>query len=220
MRGITVAIDAEAVIVTSAEPLTVLSSAVVNGGLTRARAVVNLRVRKNDPCLDPPGMLAEYARRAAVPAPCVGLLTSAWTQYAVQAAATGVGLAALAVATVGLSNRLAAGRSPVPAPAWSPATINTIVVIDAAPTPAALVNALITATEVKALALLESGLCGPDGGPVTGTSTDAIVIAATGRGPRCEFGGPLSALGWTVARAVQDAMARGIGIWRELNAAP
>ena len=36
---------------------------------------------------------------------------------------------------------------------------------------------------------------------MTGTSTDAVVVAATGTGPRARFGGPASELGWVVARA-------------------
>src|SRR2546426_9195661 len=45
----------------------------------------------------------------------------------------------------------------------SPATINTIVVVDAVAEPAALVNAIITATEVKTLALTAVGVRCADG---------------------------------------------------------
>ncbi|HAM60030.1 MAG TPA: hypothetical protein DCQ64_33340 [Candidatus Rokubacteria bacterium] len=98
-----------------------------------------------------------------------------------------------------------------------PSTINTIVVVEADPEPAALVNAVITATEVKALALMEASIGDGDGGPATGTSTDAVVIAATGRGPRARFGGPASGLGWVIGRAVREALANGIRGWKERN---
>lgn len=215
IEGIELRIDSEAVVVVSDRPLAACSSAVVRGGLVEARAVVNLHVPKNDPCADPPGMLAAYVRRAAVPEPSVGLLTSAWTEHAVVGEASGFGLAALAVVTVGLSNRVAAGC--VPVLEWTPGTINTIVVVDAAPEPAALVNAIITATEVKVLALGQAGIRGAEGAAVSGTSTDAVVVAATGRGPRARFGGPASELGWAVAHAVRQALDRGIREWKERN---
>ena len=214
--GLRVQIGREAVVVESEAPLRVLSSAVFRGGLVDARGVINLHVPKNDPCADPPAMLAAFARRQAVPEPYVGLLTSAWTEQATIGETSAYGYHALAVTTVGLSNRTAAGRTAVAR--WEPSTINTIVVVDGDPEPAALVNAVITATEVKALALVAAGITDGDGSPATGTSTDAVVIAATGRGPRARFGGPASELGWTVASAVRLALEAGIAGWRERNA--
>jgi adenosylcobinamide hydrolase len=215
IQGIEVRIDSEAVVVTSVRPLRICSSAVVHGGLVEARAVINLHVAKNDSCADPPGAVAAYARRAAVPEPYVGLLTGAWTEHAAMGEASGFGVAALAVVTVGLSNRAAAGR--VPVLQCGPGTINTIVVVDADAEPAALVNAIITATEVKVLALDAAGIRGAEGGAVSGTSTDAVVVAATGRGPRARFGGPSSELGWAVALAARHALERGIQGWKERN---
>jgi adenosylcobinamide amidohydrolase len=215
IEGLGVSIGSEAVVVRSVRPLSACSSAVFHGGLVEARAVVNLHVRKNDSCADPPAILAAYARRTAVPEPYVGLLTSAWTEHAVVSEASGSGMTALAVVTVGLSNRVAAGR--VPVLEWIPDTINTIVVVDADAEAAALVNAIITATEVKVLALAEAGIRDADGAAVSGTFTDAVVVAATGRGPLARFGGPASELGWTVAQAVREALTRGIREWKERN---
>jgi len=69
IEGLGVRIGPEAVLVMAAQPLCVLSSAVHGGGFTSARAVINLHVGKDDPCADPPAMLAAYARRAGVPEP-------------------------------------------------------------------------------------------------------------------------------------------------------
>jgi len=213
IAGVSVEVGSEAVVVTSGEPLRVLSSAVHHGGFVEARAIVNLHVHKNDPCADPSGMIGAFARRAGVPAPWVGLLTGAYTERAMQAEEAAAGFHALAVVTVGLSNLVAAGTSPVAARVAS--TINTIVVVDADPEPAALVNAVITATEVKGLALREAGLLAAGGLAASGTSTDAVVIAATGRGPRARFGGPASPMGWAVARAVRAALDRASAEWQE-----
>ncbi|HSL47926.1 MAG TPA: adenosylcobinamide amidohydrolase [Candidatus Deferrimicrobiaceae bacterium] len=213
IAGVSVEVGSEAVVVTSGEPLRVLSSAVHHGGFVEARAIVNLHVHKNDPCADPSGMIGAFARRVGVPAPWVGLLTGAYTERATQAEEAAAGFHALAVVTVGLSNPVAAGTSPVAA--WVASTINTIVVVDADPEPAALVNAVITATEVKGLALREAGLLAAGGLAASGTSTDAVVIAATGRGPRARFGGPASPMGWAVARAVRAALDRASADWQE-----
>ena len=213
IEGIEVAVDREAVVVTAREPLTVLSSAFVGGGFAEARAIVNLHVRKNIPEAETDGLLPRFVERRELRGPWVGLLTSAWTEKAEIAEATGRGLSALAVVTVGLSNRVAAGATPLAA--WAPSTINAIVVVDAAPEPAALVNAVMTVTEVKTALLAAADVRCDDGRLASGTSTDAVVVAATGRGAPRRFGGPVSDFGWVVARAARTALGAGIRRWLE-----
>jgi adenosylcobinamide amidohydrolase len=93
------------------------------------------------------GLLPGFVERREIRGPWIGLLTSAWTEKAVLTEAAGAGLTALAVVTVGRSNRIAAGQTPLSV--WAPSTINAIVVVDGAPEAAALVNAVMTVTEVK-----------------------------------------------------------------------
>lgn len=206
-------IDGEGIAVRFDRMLTVVSSAVVGGGFALARAVVNVHVPKSFRCDDAERVLGDFVRRRAIASPYVGLLTAAWTENAEVGTATADGLTATAVVTVGLSNVIGAGRSP--AVAWTPSTINAIVLVEAAPEPVALVNLIITATEAKTLALAEAGVRAADGGLASGTSTDAVVVAATGRGPRCRFGGPVSELGAVVARAVREALGAGVDRWLE-----
>ena len=134
--GIVVDVGPEAVVVSSSTPLTVVSSAVSGGGLTAARAIINLHVSKDDRCDDPDGMLSRFASRGGIASPYVGLLTSAWTEHAAVAEAQAFGMRALAVITVGLGNLVAAGVDPVGV--WAPSTINAVIVVDADPEPAAL----------------------------------------------------------------------------------
>jgi iron complex transport system ATP-binding protein len=209
--GIEIAVDHEAVVVTAREPLTVLSSAFVGGGFAAARAIVNLHVRKNIPEAETDGLLPGFVERREIRGPWIGLLTSAWTEKAVVAEVAGTGLTALAVVTVGLSNRIAAGQTPLGV--WAPSTINAIVVVDGAPEAAALVNAVMTVTEVKTAVLASVDLRCDDGRVASGTSTDAVVVAATGRGPQCRFGGPISDFGWAVARVAHEALGTGIRRW-------
>jgi adenosylcobinamide hydrolase len=211
IEGIAVEIDREAVVVRAAQPLVVLSSAVAGGGAGTARTIVNVHVPKAFRCEESERVLDDVVRRRGLSPPVVGLLTAASTEKGEVAADELDDLRALAVVTVGLSNPVGAGRDV--AAVWSPSTINTIVVVDAVPTPAALVNLVITATEVKALALAGAGIRAGDGGPASGTSTDAVVVAATGRGRPCRFGGPASELGALVARAVRAALEAGVRRW-------
>ncbi len=210
--GIAVQVDATAVVVAAARPLAVVSSAVIGGGVGQARTIVNLHVSRGFRCEDAERALAEFVRRRDVAPPLVGLLTAAATEQAEVATETADGLAACAVVTVGLGNAIAAGRADVLE--WRPSTINTIVVVHAAPGEAALVNLVVTAAEVKALLLAEAGVRAGDGF-ASGTSTDAVVIAATGGGRPCRFGGPASELGALAARAVRSAMRAGVRRWLE-----
>jgi adenosylcobinamide amidohydrolase len=77
--------------------------------------------------------------------------------------------------------------------------------VDGCLSQAAMVNAVITATEAKCDVLRQSGLRTADGDPATGTSTDSIVVAHTGRGARLEYAGPATPVGWLAARAVRAA---------------
>ncbi len=211
IAGVHVDIGHEAVVVRADEPLTTASSAVVGGGLGRASAIVNLHVPKNFRGEHADRVLEAFVARRSIPAPWVGLLTGAWTEKAEVATETIDGITAVAIVTVGLSNPASAGRTAVAA--WLPSTINTILVVDAAATPAALVNLVMTVTEAKVMVVAEAGVRTLDGDPASGTSTDAIVIAATGRGRRCEFGGPVSDLGWAAARAARAALSKGVDRW-------
>ena len=211
--GVDVTIGSEAVVVIAARELGVVSSAVAGGGFARARTIANVHVPKNFPCADAEATVGAFVRRHALPSPWLGMLTSAWTEKAETAVATAGGLCALVVATVGLSNGSAAGLTGRATPV--PGTINTVVVVDADPEPAAMVNLVMTLTEVKTAVLLEAGVKAVDGHPATGTSTDAVVVAATARGVQCRFGGPISDLGWVVARAAREGLGTGVRKWLE-----
>ena len=211
--GVEVTVSPEAVVVTAERPLTVISSAAAGGGITRARAIVNLHVRKDMPWQDAGLTVEAFVRRHALTGPVVGLLTAAATEKAETAEEGAAGVSALVVATVGLGNVIDAGAGVRAAP--SPSTINTIVVLDADPEPAALVNVVMTVTEVKTAVLAAAGLRCADGRAASGTSTDAVAVAATGRGVRCRFGGPVSDLGWVVARAARRALEAGVRRWME-----
>jgi adenosylcobinamide amidohydrolase len=211
--GVEVTVSPEAVVVTADRLLTVISSAAAGGGINSARAIVDVHVRQDMPWEDAALTVEAFVRRYAVKGPVVGLLTAAATEKAVTAVESAADISVLVVATVGLSNVMDAGAGVRAVPL--PSTINTIVVLDADPEAAALVNVVMTVTEVKTAVLAAARVRCADGRAASGTSTDAVAVAATGRGARCRFGGPVSDLGWAAARAARRALEAGVCRWME-----
>jgi adenosylcobinamide hydrolase len=190
-----------------------VSTAVVGGGIGPRAWWLNAKVAMDYHHPDPAAHVLEIAAAVgaaggpAGEAPGVGMLTAADVTRWTCAHEQGV----TAVATVGLG-----------LPVWAAAddatvrretgTINVLVRLPVALADAALVNAVVTATEAKTQALVEAGV------PGSGTSSDAVCVAcpepgrAGGAGVE-EYGGPRSQWGLRVARAVHRAVALGTADW-------
>jgi iron complex transport system ATP-binding protein len=206
IAGITVRVDETAVHVAAERRLTTLSSALVGGGFAEVHNIVNMHVDDVGEDSDPERELRAFVAGLGVTTPFVGLMTAASTRNARLSVASQGRLTVATVVSVGLSNRECAGTSlPADVP---PGTINAIAVIDAALSPAAMVNTVITATEAKAVALAAWEVRTADGMPASGTSTDAVVVACTGRGAMLDYAGPATTVGWLVARTIRDAIDR------------
>jgi iron complex transport system ATP-binding protein len=215
LPGITVTIGPLAVRLSSEDPLAVLSSAVVGGGTTETREIINLHVDDQYDGELPEDDLAAVAAELGVREPFVGLMTAAYTEHARCAVESSGGLTVAAVVSIGLSNTSNAGVTPPigagpadGAAAPGPGTINVILLIDARLTPAAMVNAVMTATEAKAMALADWDVRTPEDDPASGTSTDTVVVACTGRGEELCYAGPATPVGWLAARATRAAITR------------
>jgi adenosylcobinamide hydrolase len=214
LPGIAVTTGPRAVRVASEAPLTVLSSAVVGGGFDSTHEILNVHVSDAYDGRRPQEDLAAVAAELGVRQPFVGLMTAAYTEYARCAVERLGDLVVAAVVSVGLSNTSSAGVTPpiVTGPAGSagppgPGTINVILLVDGALTPAAMVNVVITATEAKTMTLAEWDVRTPEGDKASGTSTDTVVVACTGRGQELDYAGPATPVGWLAARCVRAAMA-------------
>jgi len=208
IAGVEIDVGPDATWVRSAAPLRVLGSAVVGGGLDAAHHLVNMRVPEGHRCVDPAGDLRDFAERLGIAEPFVGLMTAARTEDARIAWEEADGVRVGVLATVGLGMPVAAGLTPPVA--WQPSTINVVVLLDAAMERATAVNGVITATEAKVGALVEAGIASADGAPATGTVTDAVVVAWTGRGPVLPYLGSGTMIGWCLAKAVRRAVGQGI----------
>ena len=204
--GVVVTVSAEAVHVSGTRALRVLSSAVLGGGYHETHDIINVHVHEDYDGARPEDDLAAFASRCGAGDDVVGLMTAAETQFAALEVACRDGLTVAAVVSMGLSNVASAGVTP-PAPP-PPGTINAIILVDGQLTPAAMVNAVITVTEAKALALTEWDVRTADGDPAAGTSTDSVVVACTGAGEELRYAGTATTVGWLIARTVRDAIER------------
>ena len=202
--GIAVSVTAEALLITSQEPLLVLSSSPVGGGLTLARFILNMHVPKGYDRPDPAQDLIACAQKNGVQETFIGMMTAAYVEKACLTIEQSQGLIVCAILTAGLSNACTAGITP-PASVY-PGTINAILLVDAHLSHAALVNSVITATEAKCDSLRRLKRFSPEGEIATGTSTDTLVVATTGRGRALPYAGPATTVGWLIARAMRQAM--------------
>ena len=195
---------AEVLVVHSQQPLTVLSSAIVGGGVVRVRYLLNRHVHHDYNCLDPVADLIAFASSQGISEAFVGQMTAVSLQKARAVTLRAETLTVAAVLTVGLSNATTPGLSVPVTP--GPGTINMILLIDACLTPAAMVHAVITATEVKTQVLMARGVRTLEGYAATGTSTDAIAVASTGSGMPLLYAGPVTLVGWLIGRCVRTAL--------------
>ena len=202
--GVVLTRTAEVLVVHSQQPLTVLSSAVVGGGMVRVRYLLNRHVHRDYHCLAPGADLITFARSQGISEAFVGQMTAVSLQKAQVITLCTETLTVATVVTAGLSNATTPGLSAPVMP--RPGTINIILLIDACLTPAAMVNAVITATEVKTQVLMARGARTPEGYAATGTSTDAIAVASTGSGTPLAYAGPVTLVGWLIGRCVRTAL--------------
>ena len=181
-----------------------ISSGVAGGGIGPREWVLNAQVPAGYARTDPAVHVAELAAGLGLAGEGVGLLTAARLADAVQCEDAGVHAAATVGLRVPIWAAVPPGRADLgPVPAWRPGTINIIVSVPVPLADAAYVNAVLTATEAKAQALLEAGF------RATGTASDAICIAAPAAGQPEDFTGPRSLWGARIARAVHSAVHAG-----------
>jgi adenosylcobinamide hydrolase len=187
-----------------------LSTALLGGGLRSCAWWLDAQVDKEyfhpDPVAHARGIAAGLGLD---PDAGAAMLTAADVRRGRTATDEGV----LVAATVGLGLPVWAAVPTEVAAGETAETIGTINVFVVVPVPlgdAALVNAVVTATEAKAQALAEAGVRG------TGTSSDAVCVACPEprEGEDVEpYGGPRSTWGARVARAVHEAVAVGTADW-------
>ncbi|MEO1165110.1 MAG: adenosylcobinamide amidohydrolase [Chloroflexota bacterium] len=196
--------DDDALIIRSDTPLHSLSSAVVGGGMGKVHAIVNRHVHKHYDCSDPIADLRDFAGERNITGDFVGMLTAVWMRKTRHITQHVNGLTVSVIITAGVGNAISAGISqPQTVQAG---TINIIALVDGNLSSAALVNAVTTITEAKTAVLHARDIRTPDGLIATGTSTDAVVIAHTGKGDSLPYGGPVTEVGYLLACCARECL--------------
>lgn len=178
------------------QPVTVLSSAAVGGGLRQTQSMINFGVPLDYSRIDLAEHASEIADSLDLGSAPVALLTAADVTHYRNATYEGV----LVTSTAGVTKPTWAADEAGGWSAYRPGTINIVVQLPVALSESGLVNAVMTATEAKTQALLENGV------PGTGTASDAVAILCPSEPTRGEavevFAGPRSQWGSRLAIAV------------------
>ena len=173
----------------------------VGGGLQRCDWVLNAQVPLAYDRIDVHAHVAEMAAELGCAGPGVGLLTAA--RLVPRGLVDDDGL--VVSATVGVTKPTWAADVEGAISPWTPGTINIVVESPVRLTDAALLNAIVTATEAKTQALFERGI------PGTGTASDAVCVLCPAAGVAEPFAGPRSPWGSRIGRAVHTAVLEGLG---------
>ncbi|MFF2908781.1 adenosylcobinamide amidohydrolase [Paenibacillus sp. NPDC057934] len=158
-----------------------LSSAVYGGGMVRMTRAVNLFVSRDYECSDPVRDMENKLREWGYPAAgCAGLMTAVPLEHAAVAEEDTGSVGIFCCVTAAAGNAARAGVARPVLKAYRPGTINIMLGIDGRLSPAAMVNAVMTAVEAKTAALADLGITDPENGlTATGTTTDAIVLGVS-----------------------------------------
>ncbi|MFY9782565.1 MAG: adenosylcobinamide amidohydrolase [Acidimicrobiales bacterium] len=175
------------------------SSALVGGGVGARQWVVNAQVTSDYERVDIEEHVGELAAALELEGVGVGMLTAAEVRRSQRASDHGVEVEA----TVGLSHPAWAASDDVTSLSSPAGTINIVAFVPVRLEDGALLNALTTATEAKSQALFEAEI------PATGTASDALCVLCPLDGETERFGGPRSAWGSRLARAVRNAVLAG-----------
>ncbi|SEM69260.1 adenosylcobinamide amidohydrolase [Lihuaxuella thermophila] len=203
-------VTAEMIQIQSEQPLTVLTSAVVGGGLATATMILNRHVESSYCPPDPEAEIQDWLQAKGLSrCQTVVLLTAAHVDEGGYRRVESEYFRLAVWATAGVGN---AARAGLDGPVYlqeMPGTINLILLIDGRMTIPAMVNSIITATEAKAAALQDLCVTDPQGNIATGTSTDAIVVASTQEWVGSylhSYAGVASPLGRSIGQAVYQAV--------------
>jgi adenosylcobinamide amidohydrolase len=215
-EGIKLILKENVLAVLSDNPLNTVSSAFYNGGgLKKMKAILNVEVVKS--CSDrylhdnPEAYIVDSSKKFGLREDFIGMVTAAAVENFSLVSKRNGELAVSVIATAadneGNTCNFAESAGEAIEAKHIEGTINIIVVIDGNPTESCLVSTLITATEAKVVALKELDIRSRfSGDQATGTVTDAVVAAETGRGAPIVYGGPASELGQLVGYCTRKAV--------------
>lgn len=165
-------------LIQSEQSLEICSNAVW-GDSGKANYLVNWRVDKDFDSSDPKTLMLQQLERWGYPSDSsLGMMTAAKLPHASVFEEQSEGFRLVVCTTAGTNNAARAGLDRPVFCEYGAGTINTVILLDARMSSAAVINAILTATEAKAAALQDENVADHLYPVVaTGTTTDAIVLA-------------------------------------------
>ncbi len=210
--GASIQITDQAALLSCQTSLSVVSSALVGGGFLQTQTILNYHVPSGYNHPDPGEELRQFARVQQLEEPFVGMMTAVPMRYTKTMTLRHHDLTVTSIITAGIHVAEASGQS-TPMPSL-PGTINMILLLDANLVASALINAIITATEAKTGVLIERGVLTEEGYMATGTVTDALVVACTGRGTPLPYAGPATWISSLIGASIRQGLTAALSSWR------
>jgi len=205
------------------KPCRVLSSAVLNGGLTEACQLLNMKVSQNhhgrkENFETPELTLQHHADDLKLTGPTIGMMTSASMRSYRSAVLCWDDIFVQTIVTSGVANAKRVGepaewrRLDAPRPAVG--TINLVCMTNLALTIPAMVEAVMMVTEAKAAVLQDLAVPSAATGAIaTGTGTDAVAVVSDPDGRPACYCGKHVLLGEKLARTVSASLKASIKAW-------
>ena len=223
IKSVEAEIQENKLVLRSKTPLKILSSAVLNGGSCDSNCIVNFQVAEDagsdmeDSVHKEAGdFLKEEMIKLGLPDDqVVAIMTAAKMKNVEVETLKFEDLTLTAFVTAGAyfaaapGDAIASKQTAFPFKKWG--TINIIILADGNLTQSCMVNAVVTATEAKVVALRELDVRSRFSGEIaTGTVTDSVVVACTGRGKPIKYAGTGTVLGELIGKCVKAALKRAI----------
>lgn len=192
------------------------SSAPLNGGISRADNLLNLKVSGEYSEQSPAVSLQLEANRLALSGTTIGMMTAASMNSFRQQSLQSGGVQITACVTNGLHNLRAIGdRHDVYATTPPTGTINLWAYCNLSLSDAALVEAIMMMTEAKTTIMQQLGFRSPVSSAIaTGTGTDAVAIICDPRGTPTSYIGKHTLQGELLGKACLDVLRQSLD-WPE-----
>lgn len=214
IRGVNAEVDQQKLVVSAKKPLKVLSSAYHDGGLVKATGIVNFHISKeqDEEVHRKPD---ESLKKAVVklgfsPERTVAMMTAAEMRNLGSSTCRHYDATLGVFVTAGVDFGTTAGETTVSKnnmQCLKLGTINIILIIDGNLTDGCMVDAAKTMTEAKSVTLRELDVRSRFSGDLaSGTVTDTVAVACTGRGKPLRFAGTGTLLGELIGRMVRDSL--------------
>ncbi|MCS1351852.1 adenosylcobinamide amidohydrolase [Mechercharimyces sp. CAU 1602] len=208
-HGMNLTMQDDYIAVCARRPLYSMSSAFIGGGSRYHTIWVNRQVDPSYHADEPAQeMRAWLAAKQLDPLETCGMMTAAnVSDVAIRFLREQTFQLAVLI-TAGVGNAVRAGKELNSEKCSQTGTINLILFVGGSLSPAAMINALMVATEAKTAALSTLGVTDDEGELATGTTTDSVVISTTQEKWGChhEYAGLATPLGAAIGKEVYHAV--------------